>query len=199
MSEMQSSRRQQALQELGLDNAREQAQMERDMRKEEERRSRKEAKRLRIEQSTSYQSIHTIAKYMDTYCLDPILGFFLPGAGDFLTTFLVLPYIYVSACKIRSLPLTLAVIFNVLCDFALGLIPFWIGDIIDIFHRAYRKNMRLIVGFVEDDEQVIREVNRKAVWTGILIVIFLAIIYWLIKVAIAATTWVVDFVSGLFA
>ncbi len=132
---------------------------------------------------------------MDKYCLDPILGFFSPGLGDTLTSVLVLPFIYVSMFHIRSLPLTLAIIFNILRDVALGLIPFWIGDFIDVFIQ----NSRLIVGFVEDDKKIIEEVNRKALWTGILIVIFCLIIYWLVKLAVSITTRIGDFFSGLFS
>ena len=199
MSEMQSNRRQQAQHDLGLDNEREQAQMERAMQKEEERRQRKEEKRLQIETSLSYRSTKTIAKWMDTYCLDPLLGFFLPGLGDFLTSVLVLPFIYVSVFHIRSFPLTLAIIFNVLRDIALGLIPFWICDIIDIFNRGYRQNCNLIIGFVEDDKEVIDKVNRKAIWMAILIVIFCLIIYWLVKLAIDIATGIGDLISNLFS
>lgn len=194
-----SSRRQRAQQDLGLDNTEEQKQIERSMQKEEERRRKKEEKRLIIEQSASYKSTKTIAKYMDKYCLDPILGFFLPGLGDALTSVLALPFIYVSMFQIRSLPLTLAIIFNILRDVALELIPFWIGDVIDVFNRAYLQNSKLIVGFVEDDKEIIDEVNKKALWTGILIVIFCFIIYWLVELAVTIATWIGDFFSGLFA
>ena len=124
--------------------------------------------------------------------------FFLPGFGDFLTSLLVWPFIYVAAFKVRSLPLTLAVIFNVLRDIAIGLIPFWIGDILDAFNRGYLQNCRLIVGFVEDDQEVIDEVNGKAWWMGVLIVLFCFIIYWLIEFAIWVTKAVSDFFSNLF-
>lgn len=131
--------------------------------------------------------------------MDPILGFFIPGLGDALTSIFVLPFIYVSIFQIRSLPLTLAIIFNILRDVAFGLIPFWIGDFIDVFNRAYIQNSKLIVGFVEDDKKVIEEVNRKAFWTGILIVIFCLIIYWLVKLAVSIATWIGSFFSGLFS
>ena len=183
----QSGRRQRARQELGLDDAQEQYEIERAISKEEERREAKEMRRLEIEDSLSYKACMAINKYMDKYFLDPIIGFILPSLGDFLTSLLVWPFIYVAAFKVRSLPLTLAVIFNVLRDIAIGLIPFWIGDIFDAFNRGYLQNCRLIVGFVEDDQEVIDEVNGKAWWMGVLIVL-----------AIWVTTAVSDFISNLF-
>ena len=90
----------------------------------------------------------------------------------------------------RSLPLTLAVIYNSLVDIVIGLIPFWIGNICDFFHRSYLKSLRQIVGFVEDDREVIDEVNRNAVKMGILIVVFCFIIYLLVALAIEIVEWI---------
>lgn len=57
------------------------------------------------------------------------------------------------------------------------------------------KNMRLIVGYVEDDRTIINEVNRKAVWTAILIAVFCLIIYLLVRLVVLVTEWI----GGLFA
>lgn len=198
MNEMQSNRRRQAQQELGLVDEKEQAQDARAMQAEQERIRRKEERRMDIELSTSYQMTQTIARWMDKYFLDPLIGL-IPGLGDALSSLLVFPFIYVAAVKVRSLPLTLAVIFNVLRDMAIGLIPFWVGNILDFFNRAYLQNCRLIVGFVEDDREIIREVNRKAFWMGVGIVVCCFLIYWLISIAIAATAWTFNFISSLFS
>lgn len=195
--EIQNNRRRQAQQDLGLDHIKEQKQMERAMQKEEERKRKKEQRRKEIEQSSSYKATKNIAKVMDNFLLDPILGL-IPGIGDTLPTVFVIPFIYVAACKVRSLPLTLAIIFNVLRDMAIGLIPFWIGNILDFFNRSYKANFKLIVGFVEDDKEVIQEVNRKAAWTGFMIIVFCVIIYYLVKFVVYIGTVISDFFSNLF-
>ena len=71
------------------------------------------------------------------------------------------------------------------------LIPFYIGDIIDVFNRSYKKNYRLIVGYVEDDQEIISEVNSKAIRTAVLIAIMCVIIYYLVKILlyVMATIW----------
>lgn len=195
MSELQSNRRHQAQRDLGLTDEHERAEIERAAQQELRRKHDKEERRREIEESSSYRSVKTIAKWMDSYFLDPIIGFLLPaGTGDALTSIFVFPYIYVAAFQVKSLPLTLAVIFNVLKDVFLGMLPFWIGDIVDVFNRSYKQNARLIVGFVEDDKDVIEEVNRKAFWTGVMIIIFCVLIYLLVSLVAKIVSWFV----GLF-
>lgn len=195
MEELQSRRRSQAQEDLGLTTQREQKEINRSIEKEEQRKAQKEAKRQEILESNSYQMAQGIAKYMDRYYLDPILGFIIPGFGDAVTSFFVVPFIYVSAIKIRSLPLTLAVIHNVLIDVLVGIIPFYIGAICDVFYRAYVKNARLIEGFVENDKDIIEEVNRKAIKMGIMIVAVCILIYFMVLFSIKAAEWIASLFS----
>lgn len=190
MSEVRRNRRRMAQEELGFNDEREQQEMEMRMQQEQQRRDAKEAKRLEIESSASYAMAMKTAKLMDKWHLDALIGFIPGGFGDALTQMLILPFIYLSMFKVRSLPLTLAVIYNSLVDIAIGLIPFWIGNICDFFHRSYLKSLRQIVGFVEDDREVIDEVNRNAVKMGILIVVFCFIIYLLVALAIEIVEWI---------
>lgn len=151
-----------------------------------------------VKDSKAYWLTGQIAKWMDRYYLDAALGFMFEGLGDMLTQVLTLPYIYISAFKIKSLPLTLAVIYNALCDLAIGLIPFFVGDVLDIFKRSYAKNFRLITGFIEGDKATIREVNRKAAVTALLIVVLCVLIYFLVMLAVKVTVWLWGLVAGLF-
>lgn len=153
---------------------------------------------MSIKSSKSYQLAERIARLMDKYYLDAVLGFLLEGFGDLLTQLLTLPYIYVSAVKIRSMPLTLAVIYNALRDIAMGLIPFYIGDVIDVFNKSFVQNFKLIVGFVEGDKKIISEVNRKAVRMAVLIVMLCVIIYFLVLLTIKVMTWFWNVIAGLF-
>jgi len=86
-----------------------------------------------------------------------------------------LPFLYVSIFKIKSLALTLAVLYNTFLDALIGLIPY-VGDLLDFFHKSYAKNYRLIVGYVEDDKEIISEVKRSAIKSvvGILLISFAA-------------------------
>lgn len=202
MSELKNRRRHAAQEELGLNDAKELESINRSIQKEEERKAAKAAKRAEIEESAAYRATQSIAKYMDRWHLDALVGFLPGGFWDFLTQVLILPYIYVSAVQVRSLPLTLAIIYNGLRDIAIGLIPFWIGNIFDFFNRSYLQNIRLIVGFVEDDKEIIREVNNKAVKSAIMIGVFCFIIYLLVLLVIKVAGWIGDafgWLGGLFS
>ena len=81
-------------------------------------------------------------------------------------------------------------VFGLWLSAVICIIPFWIGNIIDIFNRAYIKNMRLINGFVNDDPEVIGEVNQKALISAVLIVVFIGIIYLLISAVAGLISWI---------
>ena len=163
-----------------------------------ERRARSEEKKISVSGDPNYMLIYNIAKYMDKFCLDPIIGFLIPGGGDILTSVMTIPYISVAAFTIRSLPLTLAVIYNMLIDMLIGSIPFFIGDICDLVHRSYSKNYELIVGFVEGDENVIETVNERAVKTGIFIVVLCVLIYLMMTLVVSTVSGIWDFIINMF-
>ena len=89
---------------------------------------------------------------------------------------LPMPFVYFSARVIKSVPLTLAILNNALRDVLMGLIPFFVGDIIDIFHRANIQNMQMIQGFVDGDEAVIKQVNQRAWQSAIFLIVLLLLI-----------------------
>lgn len=151
-----------------------------------------------IASSRTYRFTKRIEKWMDRYYLDPIIGFFLPAYGDVVTALLNLPYLYISMLKLRSIPLSLAIIYNLLFDVCVGLIPI-LGDLFDVFNKSYTKNSRLLTGFVEGDRTIIREVNRKALIIGILCLLLILFIYLLILLILQIGSWIGDIGSWFIA
>ena len=146
----------------------------------------KEIKRLlqrqRLMSNKGYQAMCFLSRYMDRYYLDAIIGI-VPGWGDTIAVFSVVPFVYFSLGVIKSIPLTLAVVNNALRDVLLGMIPFFVGDIIDIFHRSNTKNLAMIQGFVDGDETIIKQVNQSALQSAIVTVVLLlliALMIWLL-------------------
>ena len=191
------TRRKEVESKLGFAGTIEQKSLTDSIERENKRLEAKQRKREEMLDSSSYRLIDGIATAMDKYFLDPLIGL-IPGVGDLLTSIFVLPFINVSLFKIKSIPLTLAILFNMMRDALLGMIPFWIGNIFDIFNRSFIKNMRLIKGFIDDDKEIISEVNRNAFWMAILIVLFGFLIYWLFSLAVKAGSWLLSFVDNLF-
>ena len=118
----------------------------------------KEMKRLERRQqlmdNKAYQAMYFLTRYMDRYYLDALIGV-VPGWGDILA----------------------------LRDILLGMIPFFVGDIIDFFHRSNKQNMEMVQGFVDGDEATVREVNRRAWQSAAAIVVMLlliALMVWLL-------------------
>lgn len=152
--------------------------------------------RQRLENSRTYGWLQRVSEIMDRYYVDAALGFAIPGGiGDAIAALISVVYIVFTAVKVRSFPLTLAVINNTLRDVLLGMIPFYVGDIIDVFHRSNQQNMNLIRGFVEGDEETIRTVNRKAIYSIILFVCLCILLYFMVKVVI----WAGQYVLSLFS
>ena len=141
-----------------------------------------------LKKSKAFWLISMITKWADKYFLDALLGF-IPSVGDLVSSVFGLPFIYVSLVKVKSIPLTLAIIYNYLVDILLGSIPFFIGDAIDFFSKAHVKNLNLITRYVEGDKKTIRQVRSKALLTGILILVLCIIIYFVFRLLIGVTEW----------
>lgn len=181
---MESSRRQQAQSDLGMNFEREDLKRNAALAKEQERVEKKQAKREQMMNRSSYRMMVKTAKYMDKYYLDPLIGLIPGGVGDTISSLVALPFIYYSLCVVKSIPLTLAVIYNILIDVMLGAIPV-IGNLFDIFKRSYVDNLKLITGYIEDDKEIIRKVRKKAFATALLIAVVCFLIYWVVRAAIA--------------
>ena len=141
------------------------------MTKEEKR----QLQRQRLMDNKAYQTMQSLTRYMDRYYLDALIGI-IPGWGDVIALLSVLPFVYFSLRVIKSIPLTLAVLNNSLRDVLMGMIPFFVGDIIDMFHRANIQNMAMIQGFVDGDETIIKQVNQRAWQSAIVLIVMLLLI-----------------------
>ncbi len=145
--------------------------MHRSSNKEEKR----QLQRQRLMDNRVYQTMQGLTRYMDRYYLDALIGV-IPGWGDAIALLSALPFVYFSARIIKSVPLTLAVVNNALRDVLMGMIPFFVGDIIDIFHRSNIQNMQMVQGFVDGDETIIRKVNQRALQSAVVLVLLLLLI-----------------------
>ena len=145
-----------------------------------------------IRNAVSYKLVHAIALWMDRRLLDPLIGLVLPGFGDALTSVLAVPYLYLSIVKLKSIPLTLAIVCNILLDVLIGIIPY-IGVVGDVFKRAFTRNAAMIKGYVEGDRAIMQEIDRKAVGMAFLIVILCGLIYAMVLAAVKIVEWAGSF------
>ena len=145
--------------------------------------------------SRFYRTLQRLARWMDTYYLDPILGFLLPaGIGEFVSALMALPFIVFSLFVAKSIPLTLAIINHTLWDIFIGLIPFFVGDVLDVFSRPYRRNLQLIEGYLSGDKSTIRHLQKHVAITLFAILLCCTLIYFMFK----AVIWFGNWLWGLF-
>ena len=155
-------------------------------------------RRARLMDNKVYQSMQSLTRYLDRFYLDAVIGL-IPGWGDAVALLCVVPFVYFSMCIIKSIPLTLAVLNNALRDVLLGMIPFFIGDVIDIFHRANMKNMAMIQGFIDGDEAIIKQVNRRALQSAIVLLVLLLLIALMIWALISFGSYLYSLIASVFA
>lgn len=78
------------------------------------------------------------------------------------------------------------------------MIPFFVGDIIDFFHRANIQNMQMIQGFVDGDETMIRQVNQRAFQSAIVLAVLLLLIALMIWALISFGSYLYSLVASIF-
>jgi membrane-associated protease RseP (regulator of RpoE activity) len=141
-----------------------------------------------------HEAGHLIAaKTFNVYCFDYSIGF----GPHILHVRRKGGETYFSLRVIKSIPLTLAVLNNALRDVLMGMIPFYIGDVIDIFHRANIKNMQMIQGFVDGDEAIIKQVNQRAWQSAIVLIVLLLLIILMIWLLISFGSYLYSLVASI--
>lgn len=124
----------------------------------------------KLRSSRLYRATQAVTLWMDRYNVDGVAGLVPGGVGDIVSAGFAVVHVYFSAFRLRSIPLTLAILNNTLRDIFLGMLPFFVGDVIDFFHKANKRNMALIDGFINDDVTIIHEVNRKATQSAAILI-----------------------------
>lgn len=89
-----------------------------------------------------------MARVLDNYFVDPLIGLVLPGGGDVIGSLLG-AYTVMIAVRRKVSPVIIArMIMNLGLDAVMGFIPF-VGDIVDFGFKANKKNVELLAQSVE--------------------------------------------------
>ncbi|MEJ7596404.1 MAG: DUF4112 domain-containing protein [Kofleriaceae bacterium] len=89
------------------------------------------------------ERVRKIARALDTYMVDPLIGLILPGAGDIVGSMLGL-YTVALAVRRKMSPVIIArMLLNLALDAVIGLVPL-IGDLTDLAFKANTKNVALL-------------------------------------------------------
>jgi len=85
----------------------------------------------------------TVARWMDGRLLDPLLGFFVPWAGDLVSAGLGLYPVVLAWRRGAPRALVARMLLNLSVDLLGGAVPV-VGDLWDFFFRAHSRNLALL-------------------------------------------------------
>ena len=127
--------------------------------------------------------VRTLARVLDHYLVDPLLGLVLPGVGDLIGSMLGM-YIVFVAVRRRMSPVVIArMLLNLAFDAAIGIVPL-LGDAADFAFKANEKNVALLTDRADG--------GRRATARDWLAVVGAALAFVaVIGLAIYAIVWVV--------
>jgi hypothetical protein len=130
-----------------------------------------------------------IARVMDGMYLDPLLGFFIPWAGDVVGAGLGLYPVWLAWKRGAPKTLLARMLLNLSVDLLAGAVPF-VGDIGDFFFKAHRRNLHLLRARWDGGAVRARAGDRLVV-AGALLVFLLALAtpIVLLVLAVRAVGW----------
>ena len=131
--------------------------------------------------------VRRLAKILDGYWVDPLLGLFLPGVGDLIGAALGM-YTVVVAVRRRMSPAIVArMLLNLAVDAGVGALPL-VGDAADFAIHANERNLRLL--------ESRSATGGRSTWRDRAIVLgaialFLAVIALVVYAIVRALQWIV--------
>lgn len=126
---------------------------------------------------TELDRVRAIARVLDDYFVDPLIGFLLPGAGDVIGSVLGI-YTIVIAARRKVSPVIIArMLMNLTVDAILGFIPF-VGDLFDAGFKAKKRNLELLVERVEHGGRATARDWLIVIGAGLAYVAVMALIVW---------------------
>jgi len=102
--------------------------------------------------------------------LDPIIGFFLPGAGDAVTGIGSISLLFLALKERTPTIVIVRMVLNILVDTLGGLVPF-AGDAFDLVWRSNKRNLELIEKYRDDPKAEPTWRDYALVGVGILLAV----------------------------
>ncbi|HEY5949895.1 MAG TPA: DUF4112 domain-containing protein [Kofleriaceae bacterium] len=99
-------------------------------------------------QDTELERVRTVARVLDSYFVDPLIGLLIPGGGDVIGSLLGVYTVMIAARRKVSPVIIARMLMNLAGDAVLGFIPL-IGDLFDFGFKANIRNVELLSERVE--------------------------------------------------
>jgi hypothetical protein len=98
---------------------------------------------------TEIDRVRMLARVLDRYFVDPLIGLVIPGGGDVLGSLLGVYTVMIAARRKVSPVIIARMLLNLAGDAVLGFIPF-LGDLFDFGFKANVRNVELLSERVEE-------------------------------------------------
>jgi hypothetical protein len=132
------------------------------------------------------EAAETIARWMDTRYLDPLLGLAVPGVGDLMSAGLGLYPVLLAWRRGAPKALLARMLLNLSVDLLGGSVPV-LGDIWDFFFRAHSRNLALLrARTVEGEVAASPRDHLVVIGAGLVFLLALAVPIVVVVVAVSA-------------
>ncbi|MFT3699350.1 MAG: DUF4112 domain-containing protein [Kofleriaceae bacterium] len=97
---------------------------------------------MTVTRDPEIERCRTIARWMDQYGLDPLIGL-IPGVGDLIGSAFGLYIVSIAVRRGLSKAVVARMLLHLAIDLVVGVIPI-VGDVADFFYKANQKNLALL-------------------------------------------------------
>ena len=121
--------------------------------------------------------VRTLARVLDRYFVDPLMGLVIPGVGDMIGSLLGV-YVVMIAARRKVSPVIIArMLLNLAGDAVIGIIPF-LGDIFDIGFKAHTRNVELLESRIGHGGRATAKDWAFVVGAAVVFIAAMALIVW---------------------
>ena len=126
---------------------------------------------------TELDRVRTIARVMDRFYLDPLLGLLIPGGGDVIGSVIGIYTVMIAARRKVSPVIIARMLMNLALDAVLGFIPF-LGDLFDVGFKANTRNLELLGERVEHGGRATARDWLVVIGAGLAYVAVMGLVIW---------------------
>lgn len=121
--------------------------------------------------------VRTLARVLDRYFVDPIIGLVIPGGGDILGSLLGIYTVMIAARRKVSPVIIARMLMNLAGDAVIGFIPF-LGDLLDFGFKANTRNVQLLEEAAIHNGRATAKDWAMVIGAGLAFVLVLTLIVW---------------------
>jgi len=101
------------------------------------------AQSIGTRRDTELDRVRRLARVLDNYFVDPLIGLLVPGGGDVIGSLLGVYTVMIAARRKVSPVIIARMLMNLAADAVLGFVPL-VGDLFDFAFKAHVRNVALL-------------------------------------------------------